>query len=87
MNPHPFGYITVILIQQLLMVGMLWAIAHLVERLRHERRHHSSVRPFSNDSTSDDLAALAVQLSKTGDREAEPVPRQTEVRDMQEERI
>ncbi len=87
MNPHPFGYIAVILIQQLLMVGMLWAIVHLVDRLRLERRRQSAVMPFSNASASSDLAALAVQLARTGHRNADPFPRQARVREMHGERV
>lgn len=87
MTTHPFGYVAVILIQQLVMVGLLWAITHLVDRLRLERRRHAAVMPFSNAAASTDLAALAVQLARTRDRKADPVPRQTRVPEMQEERV
>ncbi len=87
MSAHPFGYIAVILIQQLLMVGMLWAIVHLVDRSRLERRHQSSGTPISNASASSDLAALAVRLSRTNARQTDPAPRPSKVREMQEERV
>ena len=86
MTTHPFGYVAVILVQQLVMVGMLWAIVHLVDRLHLERRRQTAVMPFSNASASADFAALAVQLARTGDRNADPVPRRARVREMHEER-
>lgn len=90
MIPHPFGYIIIILIQQMLIVGMAWAVMRLVERLRQERRRPVPVRLSTNTFATDDLAALAVQLSKTKERRPSPVPRESResrVQPMQEQRI
>ena len=87
MIPHPFGYIGVILVQQLLIVGMIWVITHLVERLREERRRLSSSGAFSNLASNTDLAALAVQLSRTGNSDADPVFTRSKTQQLQEEQV
>jgi len=64
MVPHPFGYIAVIVVQQVAIVGLAWWIAHILERptqpdLPGNVRHQPSAAVASHD-----LAVLALQLEK-----------------------
>jgi hypothetical protein len=87
MIAHTFGYVTVILLQQVVILGLIWSVVHLLDRSRRERRRYSSALLFSDVSASNDLAALAVQLAKTADGNTQPVPLRTRVRITREERV
>jgi hypothetical protein len=63
MIPRPFGYIAVILCQQLIIVGLAWYVIRLLDRARRERRRQASTLASSDASASCDLAALAAKLS------------------------
>jgi len=86
MVPHPFGHIAIILIQQVLIAGLVWLVMHLLSRSRRERRRYYSSMLLSNAAATNDLAALAAQLSKPCDGIADPVSQRTRVRLAQGER-
>ena len=62
MFPHNFGYVTVIVAQQICVVGLIWYVVHLLDGARRERRRHYSTMLLTNASASCDLAALAARL-------------------------
>lgn len=66
------GYVSVILVQQALIVGMLWYVMHLLDKAKRERRRHDSTLLFTKVAASCDLASLAARLSKFGDVQLGP---------------
>jgi hypothetical protein len=72
MIPTPFGYIAIIVCQQIFIVGLAWYVIHLLDRARRERRHHGSTLVCSNASASYDLAALAARLSTVSAKRPNP---------------
>jgi uncharacterized membrane protein len=87
MIAHPFGYLAVILLQQVLILGLVWSVVHLAERSRRERRRYCSAKLLSNAAATNDLAALAVQLSKPSEASPTRVPLRTSVRVAEAERV
>ena len=84
MIPHLSGFTAVILGQQLLIVGLLWCISHLVNRSRRERLRHSPAKTTCSSNASSDVPVLAVHLSRTFDRGADPTARPAVLRASQE---
>jgi hypothetical protein len=80
MFAHTFGYTTVIVIQQVLIVGLVWFVMHLIDSARRERRRYNSTMLFSNVAASCDLAALAARLSKFDNPQLDPVIQSAKVR-------
>lgn len=70
MVPHPFGYIAVIVVQQIAIVGLAWWIAHILERPSRPNIPSGVHSRPSAALASHDLAALALQL----ERHSEPAP-------------
>jgi hypothetical protein len=87
MIPHNFGYVTVIVSQQLFIVGLVWYVMHLLDQARRQRHRHYSTMTLTNASASCDLAVLAARLSKLGDVQTDPIPLPAKVRIRQEERV
>ena len=87
MFANPFGYITIIAVQQVLMVGLAWYIMHLLDSAWRERRRQCSKLLFSNIAASCDLAALSARLSKIGGPHLDAAIRPAKVRIRQEERV
>jgi len=87
MIAHPLGYVAVILLQQVLILGLVWLAVHLSDRSRRERRRYRSAKLLSNASATSDLAALAVQLSKIPEAAPPPVPRRSRVRVAQQQSV
>jgi hypothetical protein len=91
MIPNRFGYIAIIVSQQMFIVGLVWYVMHLLDQARHERRRHYSTMLLPNASASCDLASLAARLSKFGDEPTNPITHPTgqpaKVRIRHEERI
>ena len=87
MFAHAFGYLTVIVAQQVLMVGLAWYVMHLLDNARRERRRHYSKLLFSNIAASCDLAALSARLSKIGGPQLDAAIHPAKVRVRQEERV
>jgi hypothetical protein len=87
MIPNPFGYIAIIVSQQMFIVGLVWYVMHLLDCARHERRRHYSTMMLSNASASCDLASLAARLSKFSDERPDPIALPTELRTRQKERV
>lgn len=87
MVTHPFGYVAVILLQQALILGLVWAVVHFADDSRRERRRFCSAKLISKASATNDLAALAVQLSKVPETSTAPIARRARVRFAQEQRV
>jgi hypothetical protein len=85
MIPNPFGYIAVIVSQQVFIVGLVWYVMHLLDRAQHARRRYNNTMLLSNASASCDLASLAARLSKFGDGQPDLVSHPDKVRIEQEE--
>ena len=87
MIANPFGYVTVILVQQVFIIGLVWSVVRLWERSRRERRRYYSAMLLSNAAATNDLAALAVRLSRTSDSSVAPVSMRSRGRIAQEESV
>ena len=80
MIAHPFGYIAVILLQQVLILGLVCAVVHLADRSRQERRRYYSAKLLSKATATSDLAALGVQLAKIPEGNPASIPRRAKGR-------
>jgi hypothetical protein len=87
MIPNPFGYVAVIVSQQMCIVGLVWYIMHLLDSARRERRRYNNTMLLSNASASCDLASLAARLSKFGDGQPDLFAHPAKERIRQEERV
>lgn len=70
MATHRFGYIIVIILQQLTITGMLWAVLRLREHVR--RLSHVAEREIQIESLDLSLARLALAHRDSGERFSEP---------------
>jgi hypothetical protein len=84
MLPPPFGYITVIVAQQLCILGLVWYLMHLIDHARCERRLCSTM-PLPDAAPNCDLAALDALQSGVAVKQPGPVSHPANVHIEQEE--